>query len=299
MSSLKLAFALAASLFVASFNAGPARAQEAGHYTAFTLVSRVTDYDAKGNSFPAYTETRYQSASGDWRYVATYPGGRVLETIYRLGDGVYFPDQRGGRLIKVGDDGSGRPEPRGTDPVRPDTKFVGYEMILGVYSDIIRDEDPVYGYMTETYLRGGLGRVPIKRVTTFKNGFRRVEEPVSLTFEEPAASDVRGADYQVIEQVRLSGRNLDKKFVSRPAPSYPPEAKAQGVCGTVTLQITVDEAGNVISARAVSIPLPLLDEAALDAVHKARFSPAVVQGTPVKTAGVVTYEFTLPAAVHD
>ena len=101
------------------------------------------------------------------------------------------------------------------------------------------------------------------------------------------------------EAVRLSGRNLDKKFVSKPAPSYPAEAKAQGVSGTVTLQITLDESGSVISARAVSVPLPLLDEAALEAVYKARFAPTEVRGTPVKTAGLVTYEFALPSAAHD
>lgn len=299
MQSLKRAFALTASLLVASFTAGPARAQQTGEHTAFTLVSQVTDYDAKGNSYPAYRETRYYSARGDWRYVATYPGGRVLETIYKLNDGVYFPDPVGGRLIKVGDDKSGRPEPRGQTPLRPDTRFVGNDRILGQYVYIMRDEDSAHGYATETYITALLGRVPIKRVTTFQNGFRRVEEPVSLTFEEPAVSDLRGADYKITEEVRLSSRNLDKIFTSKPAPSYPAEAKAQGVSGTVTLQITVDEGGSVISARAVSAPLPLLDEAALEAVYKARFSPTEVRGTPVKTAGLVTYKFALPPAAHD
>lgn len=299
MPSFKRTLVLAVSLLAASVAVAPARAQEAGQYTAFTLVSQVTDYDAKGNSFPAYRETRYHSASGDWRYVATYPGGRVLETIYKFGDGVYFPDPAGGRLIKVGGDESGRPEPRGQAPLSPDTRFVGDDRILGQYVYIVRDEDAAHGRVTETYITALLGRVPIKRVTTFQNGFRRVEEPVSLTFEEPKVSDLRGADYKSVEQVRLSVRSLDKKFVSKPAPSYPAEAKAQGVSGKVTLQITVDEGGGVISARAVSVPLPLLDEAALDAVHKARFSPTEVRGAPVKTAGLVTYVFALPSAAHD
>ena len=132
-------------------------------------------------------------------------------------------------------------------------------------------------------------------MTTFQNGLKRIEEPVSLIVEEPDARLVRGDDYKIIEQVSLSGRKLDGKFQSKPRPRYPVEAQDLGLSGTVALQGSVDETGSVMSARVVSLPLPLLDEAALEAVYKARLSPAQAQGRPVKTTGLVTYEFTLPA----
>lgn len=303
MSSLKRAFALTASLFVASFVAGPARAQQTGAYPAFTLVGKVTDYDAKGNAFPAYTEARYNSASGDWRYVGTYPGGQRIENIFRLGDGLYYADHRGGRLLKVYAQLPPWLEGATAADLRADANFVRTETVLGHVAYVLSRRETYalsarelcYEYVEETYYLPELGRTPFKRVTTFKNGSRRVEEPVSLTFGEPDARLIRGADYKAIEQVRLSGRSLDGRFQSKPKPLYPAEALRLGISGTVELQVSVDETGGVTSARVVSLPLPLLDEAALEAIYKARFSPAQVRGRPSKTAGVVTYEFALPA----
>jgi len=289
-------------LFVASFIAGPARAQQTGPYPAFTLVSKVTDYDAKGNAFPAYTERRYNSASGDWRHVRTYPGGQVVETLYRFGEGPYYVDHRGGRLLKIFVQWAALPSGPTAAELRADAKFSRTETVLGHAAYVLREQQTYalnarelcYEYVEETYFLPEIGRTPFKRVTTFKNGFERVEEPVSLTFAEPDAQLIAGADYKVIERVRLSGRNLNGRFQSKPTPLYPAEAQRLGISGTVELQVSVDETGSVTSARVVSLPLPLLDEAALEAVYKARFSPAQVRGRPVRTAGVVTYEFTSP-----
>jgi TonB family protein len=227
--------------------------------------------------------------------VATYPGGQVVETIFRLGDGVYFPDHRGARLLKIADHQAGWRNFVTAAALRADTNFSRTETVLGQTAYVLRRRDEHYGYVEETYVVPELGRVPFKRVTTFQNGLKRVEEPVSLTVEEPDAALVRGADYKVIEQVSLSGRKLDGKFQSKPRPTYPAEALDLGISGTVALQVSVDETGSVMSARVVSLPLPLLDEAALEAVYKARLSPAEAQGRPVRTAGIVTYVFTLPA----
>ena len=295
MPSFKRAFLIAVALLVASLIAGPARAQQSGPYPAFTLTGKVTDYDAKGNAIPAYTEARYYSASGDWRYVATYPGGQMVETIYRLGDGVYYPDHRGGRLLKVAEHQAGWRNIVTAAALRAEANFSRTETVLGQTAYVLRRRDAHYGYVEETYVVPELGHVPFKRVTTFQNGLKRVEEPVSLTVEEPDAKLVRGADYKVIEQVSLSGRKLDGKFQSKPKPLYPVQAQDLGISGTVALQVSVDETGSVTSARVVSLPLPLLDEAALEAVYKARLSPAEAQGTPVGTAGIVTYIFTLPS----
>lgn len=295
MLSLKRTFLFTASLFVASLIYSPARAQQTGPYPAFTQITKVTDYDAKGNAFPAYTQTRYNSASGDWRHVGTYPGGQVFETISRMGDGVYYVDHKGGRLLRVSAYPVGWSNFLTGDSLSSDPKFVRNENVLGHVAYVLRQQDKGYCYVEETYYIPEIGATPFKRVTTFKNGSRRVEEPVSLIFGEPDAQLIRGADYKVVQRVRLSGRSLDGRFQSKPRPLYPAEAQRLGISGTVELQVSVDETGSVTSARVVSLPLPLLDEAALEAVYKARFSPAQVRGRPVRTAGVVTYDFTVPA----
>jgi TonB family protein len=88
----------------------------------------------------------------------------------------------------------------------------------------------------------------------------------------------------------ISGGVLNGKAVSLPKPAYPPIAKATHASGTVTVQVTIDESGKVISARAVG-GHPLLQQAAVQAANRARFSPTLLSGQPVKVTGVITYNF--------
>jgi protein TonB len=88
----------------------------------------------------------------------------------------------------------------------------------------------------------------------------------------------------------ISGGVLNGKATSLPKPAYPAVAKAARASGTVTVQVTIDENGNVISARAVS-GHPLLQAAAVQAARSARFSPTKLSGQPVKVTGVITYNF--------
>jgi periplasmic protein TonB len=90
----------------------------------------------------------------------------------------------------------------------------------------------------------------------------------------------------------ISGGVLNGKAISKPQPPYPQIAKAARASGTVTVQITVDESGRVISASAVS-GHPLLRAAAEGAARQARFSPTLLSGQPVKVTGVITYNFVL------
>ena len=85
---------------------------------------------------------------------------------------------------------------------------------------------------------------------------------------------------------------LNGKAISKPAPAYPPIAKAARASGTVTVQIVVDEGGRVVSASAVG-GHPLLQQAAVSAARQARFSPTLLSGQPVKVSGVITYNFVL------
>lgn len=90
----------------------------------------------------------------------------------------------------------------------------------------------------------------------------------------------------------ISGGVLNGKAINKPTPLYPPIARAARQSGTVTVQITVDESGKVISAHAVSGP-PLLLQAAQQAAYQARFTPTMLSGQPVKVTGTITYNFVL------
>jgi protein TonB len=78
--------------------------------------------------------------------------------------------------------------------------------------------------------------------------------------------------------------------INLPKPPYPPAAKAVRAAGTVSVQVTIDENGNVISASAAG-GHPLLQQAAVSAARQAKFRPTLLSGTPVKVTGIITYNF--------
>jgi protein TonB len=88
----------------------------------------------------------------------------------------------------------------------------------------------------------------------------------------------------------ISGGVLNGKAISLPKPQYPAIARQAHASGTVVVQVTIDENGSVISARAVS-GHPLLQAVAVGAARGARFSPTKLSGQPVKVTGVITYNF--------
>jgi protein TonB len=78
-----------------------------------------------------------------------------------------------------------------------------------------------------------------------------------------------------------------------PRPPYPPMAKIAKVQGKVSVQVLIDETGNVVSANVVSGPALLVVEAKRAALQ-AKFSPTLLNGQAVKVSGVITYNFVLP-----
>jgi len=69
-------------------------------------------------------------------------------------------------------------------------------------------------------------------------------------------------------------------------------AKQIHLQGAVNIQILVDEQGKVIAAQVVN-GNAMLAGAAKDAAMRARFTPTVLNGQPVKVQGVITYNFVL------
>jgi len=76
------------------------------------------------------------------------------------------------------------------------------------------------------------------------------------------------------------------------APIYPDIARAAKVEGLVILEATIDERGLVMDARVLR-SVPLLDAAALTALKQWRYSPTLLNGTPVRVLMTVTFRFSL------
>ena len=120
---------------------------------------------------------------------------------------------------------------------------------------------------------------PTPRATASSPPPREAEEPPP----PPAPT-------QTPRRTPISGGVLNGKAISLPKPPYPAIARAARASGTVNVQVTVDEGGKVISARAVG-GHPLLQQAAVQAAYGARFSPTQLSGQPVKVTGIITYNF--------
>jgi len=83
---------------------------------------------------------------------------------------------------------------------------------------------------------------------------------------------------------------LNGSALSLPKPSYPRTAQALNLEGTVKVQVTIDEGGNVISAKAAD-GHPFFRPGAEQAARNAKFRPTLLNGVPVKVTGVIVYNF--------
>ncbi|MEQ1606500.1 MAG: TonB family protein [Pyrinomonadaceae bacterium] len=101
---------------------------------------------------------------------------------------------------------------------------------------------------------------------------------------------------------------VNGKATSLPKPEYPDALRDAGVEGMVAVSVIIDEAGNVIEARAEIVdqrthkaedgtvlePVavdPQLRGAAENAALAAKFSPTILQGVPVQVKGKIVYNF--------
>jgi TonB family protein len=90
----------------------------------------------------------------------------------------------------------------------------------------------------------------------------------------------------------ISGGILNSRAAQLPIPDYPAAASAVKAEGAVNVRVVVDEAGNVISAQAIS-GHPLLQAAAVTAAREAKFAPTRLNGSPVKITGIIVYNFSV------
>jgi len=91
----------------------------------------------------------------------------------------------------------------------------------------------------------------------------------------------------------VSGGVVNGRARSLVTPQYPAAARAVRASGQVSVAVTIDENGNVISASAVS-GHTLLRSAAESAARSSKFNPTLLSGQPVKVTGTIIYNFVAP-----
>jgi protein TonB len=94
------------------------------------------------------------------------------------------------------------------------------------------------------------------------------------------------------ERVTPGGRVRPPQKIVDVRPAYPPLARQARIEGVVILDATIGPEGDVQGLRAIK-SVPLLDEAALAAVRQWKFTPTLLNGTPVSVIMTVRVNFTL------
>jgi len=92
--------------------------------------------------------------------------------------------------------------------------------------------------------------------------------------------------------VRVGGAVREPKKIADVRPVYPSIAQAAKVEGMVILEAVINERGVVERVRVLR-SVPLLDRAAVDAVEKWRYTPTLLNGSPVSVLMTITVHFTL------
>ena len=90
--------------------------------------------------------------------------------------------------------------------------------------------------------------------------------------------------------VRVGGAVRNPVKIKNVAPEYPAVAKSARVGGTVQVELTVDPEGKVADARVVK-SVPLLDQAALDAVKQWEYTPTRIKGVAAPVILNVAIDF--------
>jgi TonB family protein len=90
--------------------------------------------------------------------------------------------------------------------------------------------------------------------------------------------------------VRVGGKIEAPIKMNDVQPIYPAIAQSAHVAGAVTIEATIGTDGKVIDAKVVR-SIPLLDQAALDAVRQWEYRPTFLNGVPVPVLVTVTVNF--------
>ncbi|MFN0110361.1 MAG: TonB family protein [Blastocatellia bacterium] len=94
------------------------------------------------------------------------------------------------------------------------------------------------------------------------------------------------------KKINVSEGVLQGGAVNKAQPAYPTIAKAARASGPVQVQVVIDENGNVTDAKAIG-GNPLLRASAVEAAKQWKFKPTELSGVPVKTQGVLNFNFAL------
>jgi len=98
-----------------------------------------------------------------------------------------------------------------------------------------------------------------------------------------------------VRRMRIASRIAEANLIHDVPPQYPPEAGRARIEGAVVLMAVIGTDGSIKDVR-VESGLPILVQAAIDAVRQWRYKPYLIDGEPVEVDSRITINFTLSGA---
>jgi periplasmic protein TonB len=95
-----------------------------------------------------------------------------------------------------------------------------------------------------------------------------------------------------VKRIRVASRVAEANLIHDVPPQYPPEAGRERIEGTVVVLAVISTDGSVQDVQVLS-GLPILAQAAVEAVKQWRYKPYLLNGVPVEIDSRITINFTL------
>mgnify|MGYP003288781362 CR=1 FL=1 len=151
-----------------------------------------------------------------------------------------------------------------------DLALKAYRRSLSIYSRRAKWDDPAF-----ERARAGMSCVAYEtRNNAIFDELKAFKEQFAPGMDLPAPLDI-----------------LNGKAIDLPKPEYPREARGPRLTGVVVIRVEIDEKGKVLTAKDICQGPPFLTEASINSALKARFSPTLLSGQPIKVTGVIQYNF--------
>jgi TonB family protein len=119
-----------------------------------------------------------------------------------------------------------------------------------------------------------------------------VEEAMVVTASK--SPEGAAASNATPQRIRVGGMVQALNLIRKVTPMYPPDARAEGVEGTVLLRAIVSKIGSLLSIVPVNTSIdPRLVSAAVGAVSQWQYQPTLLNGEPVEVITTITVSFRL------
>ena len=120
-------------------------------------------------------------------------------------------------------------------------------------------------------------------------------EVINSTPHRPVLAKSPEPEPVPVKRMRIASRIAEANLIHDVPPQYPTEAGRARIEGTVVLMAVIGKDGTVQDVR-VESGLPMLAQAAIDAVKQWRYKPYLIDGQPVEVDSRITINFTLSAS---